>query len=360
VLGPLPPRDGAETAAVLYTSGTTSRPKGVEITHANYVWAAELMARNTALTERDRHAIACPFFHINAQTYSLLPALLAGADVLLMERFSKSRWWDAVRTHGATVASLVTSMIRMFMAAGPAAREGEHSLRLVGCGAVTPAFEERFGVRTIGWFGMTETITTPIVTSLNDPGRGGAIGFPSPGYALRLLDDEGRECEAGELGELWVQGAPGVSLMKGYLKDPEATARTVQDGWLRTGDNLRRDEDGYLFYVNRAKDMIKRGGENVAAGEVERVLMSHPKVYEAAVIAVPDPILDEAVKAFVIPRDEAEPPSPEELIAHCRERLAAFKIPSEVELRAELPRSTLDKVAKKVLIAEERARRRPA
>lgn len=356
VLGDVPHPDNAETAAILYTSGTTSRPKGVEIAHANYVWAGELMARNTALTERDTHAIACPFFHINAQTYSLIPAIAAGADVVLMERFSKSRYWGAVREHRATVASLVTSMIRMFLAEPERDGERDHALRLVGCAAATPAFEERFGVRTLGWFGMTETISTPIVTSLYDPGRARAVGFPSPGYAVKLLNEAGRECEADELGECWVQGVPGVSLMKGYLKDPEATAATIRDGWLRTGDNLRRDSDGYLYYVNRAKDMIKRGGENVAAGEVERVLMSHPGVYEAAVIAVPDPILDEAIKAFVIPRPGAAPTA-EDVIAHCRARLASFKVPSEVEFREELPRSTLDKVAKKVLVAEERARR---
>ncbi len=352
-----PAIDPLDTCAILYTSGTTSRPKGVMITHGNYVWASEVMCRTTALREEDRHIVCAPFFHINAQTYSTLPALAAGADMVLMERFSKRRYWDVCAEHKPTVASLVTSMIRMLLSEPFHPQEKSHNLRLVGCGAKTPDFEKRYGVKTIGWFGMTETLTVPLATSLQDAGKAGAIGFVNPGYRARVLREDGSPCGPGEVGALEIWGVPGVSLMKGYLKNEEATRETISpDGWLKTGDNVSVDERGYVTYVNRGKDMLKVGGENVAASEIERVVQSHPAVYEAAAIAIPDAMLGEVPKVFALFR-EGKTATPEEIIAWCKERLASFKVPRAVEFRQELPRSTLDKVAKKVLLAEEAEKR---
>ncbi len=350
-LGPL------DTCAVLYTSGTTSRPKGVMITQGNYVWAAEVMVRTQSLTRDDRYLVCLPYFHINAQSYSTVPVFAAGGSIVLMERFTKTRFWDVVAETRPTVASFVPALTKMLYLEPPGPQDRQHGFRLWGGGARATGLEKRFGVRTIGWFGMTETISVPVATSPLDAGRNGAIGWVNTGYRVRILDEGGRPCGPGETGEIEVWGVPGISLMKGYLKNPEATAETISpDGWLKTGDNVVADEDGYITYVNRKKDMLKVGGENVAASEIERVAMTHPAVSEAAAIGIPDRILGEVPKLVVI-LNAGFGPCEQELIDWCRGRLASFKVPREVEFRDELPRATLEKVAKKTLIAEDRAKR---
>ncbi len=155
----------------------------------------------------------------------------------------------------------------------------------------------------------------------------------------------------GETGQIVVAGEPGRSLMKGYFKNPEATSETIRDGWLWSGDNARQDEAGYFHFVDRAKDMIKRAGENVAASEVEAAILTHPKVFDCAVIGIPDPVRDEAIVAVVVPVDDASP-SQEEVIDWCKERLASFRVPERVEFRDELPRTSVGKIQKHVLRAQ--------
>ncbi|MEW6777474.1 MAG: AMP-binding protein, partial [Bdellovibrionota bacterium] len=349
-----------DTCAVLYTSGTTSRPKGVMITQGNYVWSAEIMSRTQGLRETDRHLVCLPYFHINAQTYSTLPSLAVGADIVLMERFSKTRFWNIVQEHKPTVWSYVPALTKMLVMEPPGPHEKNHSFRLWGGGAVATALEQKFNVRTIGWFGMTETITTPVVTSPIDPGKNRAVGFVNPGYRIRIVGEDGKPCGPNETGELEILGVPGISLMKGYLKNPEATAEALSpEGWFKTGDNVTIDEEGYVFYVNRKKDMLKVGGENVASSEIERVLMMHPAVYEAAVIGIPDNVLQEVPKAFII-LNPGKSASEQEIIDYCKGKLATFKVPRAVEFRKEFPRATLEKVAKKQLAEEESEKRRAA
>ncbi|MSP62707.1 MAG: AMP-dependent synthetase [Myxococcales bacterium] len=334
-----------DDAAILYTSGTTSRPKGVRLTHAAYCIAARRMVKSTALGADDRHAVCAPMYHINAQTYSLLPAIAAGASVLLMERFSRSRWLAWVSEHRATVASLVGSMIRLLLDNPPAPGERTHRLRLIGCSMRHREIEQRFGVPTIGWYGMTETVGVPIV---GRPGEGefGAIGRASEGYAIRVMNDD-RPAQDGEPGELQVGGIPGRDLMAGYLDDDAATRQALSneaDGvWLHTGDLVRRDEDGVVFYLERAGDVIRRGGENVSAAEVERALLLHPAVLEAAAIGLPDRVLGQRVAAAVIVR-AGSGVTVAELSAHAALLLADFKVPSAIRIVGDLPRSTLDKV----------------
>jgi crotonobetaine/carnitine-CoA ligase len=171
------------------------------------------------------------------------------------------------------------------------------------------------------------------------------MGMPVLGYEVKIVDEAGREVPPGTVGELIVQGTPGVSLMKGYFKNAEATAQTLRDGWLWSGDQARRDADGYFFFVDRKKDMIKRAGENVSASEVEAALQQHPAVFDAAVVGLPDPLRDEAIKAYVIVKDGATA-SAEELIAWCRARLSPFKVPEAVEFRAAFPRTSVGKIQK--------------
>jgi crotonobetaine/carnitine-CoA ligase len=174
------------------------------------------------------------------------------------------------------------------------------------------------------------------------------MGMPVLGYEVRVVDEAGRDVPPGTVGELIVRGEPGVSLMKGYLGNPEATAAALRDGWLWSGDRAVVDEDGYFHFVDRARDILKRAGENVSASEVEDTIRQHPGVFDAAVVGVPDPLRDQAIKAYVVPRPAASPAA-EELIAWCRARLAPFKVPEQIEFRASLPRTAVGKIQKHLL-----------
>ena len=354
-----------DEAAILYTSGTTARPKGVLVTHANYLCAGETVARAVRLTPADRHLVVLPLFHGNAQYYSTMSALVTGASVALMARFSASRFFDQAIAHGCTVSSLFAAPIRMLLAQPRRPEVARNDLRAVlFAQSVTPAqlaeWEERFGAPLMQLWGMTETMGPPIINPYDGERRNMSMGLPAPGYTSRLVDEEGHPVARGEVGQIVVRGEPGLSLMKGYYKNPEATAETLRDGWLRSGDNARQDEDRYYHFVDRAKDMIKRSGENVAAGEVEAVIREHPAVFDCAVIGVPDEMRDEAIVAVVVPRpaeggEAAAALTEDDVLAWCRERLASFRVPQFVRFRAELPRTAVGKIRKHVLRAEFRS-----
>jgi crotonobetaine/carnitine-CoA ligase len=354
-----------DEAAILYTSGTTARPKGVLVTHANYLCAGETVARAVRLTPEDRHLCVLPLFHGNAQYYSTMSALVAGASVALMARFSASRFFDRAIAHRCTVSSLFAAPIRMLLAQPRRPEHAHNDLRaVIFAQSVTPAqlaeWEERFHAPLLQLWGMTETMGPPIINPLAGERRNMSMGLPAPGYTSRLVDDEGRPVARGEIGQLVVRGEPGLSLMKGYYKNPDATAETIRDGWLWSGDNARQDEDGYYHFVDRAKDMIKRSGENVAASEVEAVIREHPGVFDCAVIGVPDEMRDEAILAVVVPRggDEGGRSAAltgDAVIAWCRERLASFRVPQHVRFRQDLPRTSVGKIRKHVLRAEIRS-----
>ena len=358
--GPAP--SPSDEAAILYTSGTTARPKGVLVTHANYLCAGETVARAVRLTPEDRHLVVLPLFHGNAQYYSTMSALVAGASVALMARFSASRYFEQAIAHRCTVSSLFAAPIRMLLAQPRRPEHAENRLRAVlFAQSVTPAqldeWKERFHAPLRQLWGMTETMGPPLINPFDGERRNMSMGLPAPGYATRLVDESGRPVACGEIGQIVVRGVPGLSLMKGYHKNSDATAETIRDGWLWSGDNARQDADGYYHFVDRAKDMIKRSGENVAASEVEAVVREHPGVFDCAVIGVPDAMRDEAILAVVVPRgvEEGRPSAAlteEEVIGWCRARLAGFRVPQFVRFRKELPRTAVGKVQKHVLRAE--------
>ena len=342
-----------DVAAILYTSGTTSRPKGVMVTHANYLYAGEVVAGHLRIREDDRWLVVLPLFHANAQYYSTMSALVSGASIALTERFSASRWSQQAARHRATVASLFAAPIRMILAQDPHPDDGHNDLRAVIFSQnVTEEqlgdFERRFGCPLLQLYGMTETIAPPTLNPLNGDRRNMTIGRPTLPSHVRVVDESGRDVSEGDVGELLVQGVPGRTLMAGYLDDPEATAASIRDGWLHTGDSVVVDPDGFIRFVDRAKDMIKRAGENVAATEVEAVVNSHPCVFESAAIGVPDEMRDEAIKVYVVlhPGDEV---TEEGIIVWCRERLARFKVPSSVEFVDGLPRTSVGKIRKEAL-----------
>ncbi|HEX6359603.1 class I adenylate-forming enzyme family protein [Actinophytocola sp.] len=348
-------RSSTAPVSVLYTSGTTSRPKGVVITHASYLAAGDVVAGHLRLTPVDRQLVVLPLFHGNAQFYSTMSALVTGASIALAPRFSASRWSEQATVLDATVTSLFAAPMRMILAAPPTAYDRAHRLRAgmfaqnLSAAQLT-AFEERFGVPMIQLYGMTETVTPPTMNPLYGDRRGNAVGRPVTGARLRIVDDRGKDVAPGESGELLVAGEPGHTIMAGYLDNPEATRQAVRNGWLHTGDRVRADEDGYLYFVDRAKDVIKRAGENVASAEVEAAINAHPEVFECAVVGVPDDIRDEAIKAYVV-RTEDATISAEQLREWCRTRLAKFRVPDHVEFVDLLPRTSVGKIQKHLLRA---------
>jgi carnitine-CoA ligase len=333
-----------------YTSGTTSKPKGVLLTHANYIYGGEVMAKAMRVLPTDRHLIVLPLFHAGAQLHAFVPMLLVGGSVALMERFSASRFVDQAIRHEATLAALFAAPIRMLLAQPPTPAEGCTRLRAISYAQniTVSQFEEwheRFKAPLQQIWGMTETMSLPLMQPLDLPRKPLSMGMPVLGYECKVVDPHGQEVRPGTVGELIVRGEPGVSLMKGYFKNPEATAETIRDGWLYSGDHAWMDEDGYFFFVDRKKDMIKRAGENVAASEIEETLRQHEAVFDAAVVGVPDPMRDQAIKAYVILRPGAAATA-SELIEWCRARLSPFKVPELVDFREAFPRTSVGKIQK--------------
>lgn len=342
-----------DPVAILYTSGTTSRPKGVLVTNANYLHVGEVVAQHLRVRPDDRWLIVLPLFHGNAQYYSTMSALVSSASIALVERFSASQWGSQAARHEATLGSLFAAPIRMILAKPPTALDGKNLLRATMFAQnITPeqveAFERRFSCPLLQIYGMTETIAPATMNPLYGMRRNDSIGRPTHGTVVRVVTEERTDVPVGDVGELLVYGEPGRTLMTGYYKNAEETARAIQDGWLHTGDNVRVDENGYLYFVDRGKDMIKRAGENIAASEVERVVNLHPAVFESAAIGIPDAIRDEAIKVYIVLRDEMRV-TEEDMLLWCSERLAKFKVPSILEFVEELPRTSVGKIQKHLL-----------
>jgi crotonobetaine/carnitine-CoA ligase len=342
---------------MLFTSGTTSRPKAVQLTHANAVFAGIFGSQGYKVGSQDRHFMVLPLFHVNAQFISVMPTLVAGATLVMAEQFSATRYMEQARRHKVTTTSLVAATAKMILAQPKHELDGVNDFRLVMYAIAISdeqwvEFETRFNVQLSDLWGMTETLAE---TTMNPPDlemKRNCIGLARPGNEIKVVDEEGQEVPTGKVGEMIVQGVPGRTLMKGYYKNPEATAQTIKNGWLYTGDNAYMDEDGYFYFVDRKKDMIKRGGENVAAVEVEYVISLHPKVQEVAVVGVPDPIRDEAIMALVVLK-KGETSDADEIITFCKERLAKFKVPSFVEFKESFPKTSIGKVQKNILRTEE-------
>jgi len=341
----------------LFTSGTTSRPKAVQLTHANAVFSGIFGAQAWKVTPADRHFIVLPLFHVNGQFISVMPTLTAGATLIMAEQFSASKYIHQARAHGATTTSLVASTLKMMMNQPPTDVDNDNDLRIVMYAIAIPdetwdAFEKRFNVPLCDLWGMTETLGATTLNPIDGVLKRNCIGMPRMENAVKIVDDSDNEVPVGTVGEIIVQGVPGRTLMKAYYNNPEATAETIRDGWLHTGDNGHMDEDGYIHFVDRKKDMIKRSGENVAASEVEYVISLHPKVAEVAVIGVPDPIRDEAVMALVI-LNPGETCEEQEIIDWCAEKLAKFKVPGFVKFRENFPKTSIGKIQKNILKKEE-------
>jgi carnitine-CoA ligase len=341
---------------VYYTSGTTGPPKGCMVDHSYWLRFVELYLGLYGLSPEDR-LLCCLQFFYNDPPWLFLTSLHAGTSLVVMRRFSVSRYWRVVVDNGVNRLFGLAAIPSLLLKAEPSSKEREHRVEFalhVGIAAQLHAeFVTRWGFPWVEGYGLTESglvVAMPLAYADEMTGSG-SIGLPCPGVEIRLAGDEGGDVDLGEPGEILIK-APG--LMRGYLNRPDATAESMRDGWLRTGDLARRDERGFLYFLGRKKDIIRRSGENVAAVEVEDVLRSHPRVLEAAVVPVPDELRGEEVKAYVALVEDATPDEvgPAELVRHCRERLAKHKVPRFIQYRSEFPRTPSMRVKKSALVAE--------
>jgi crotonobetaine/carnitine-CoA ligase len=345
----VPPRpvDPMASVGIQYTSDTTSRPKGLVWTHANALWGAQVSVAHEDLRANDVHLVYLPLFHTNAQAYSVLAALWAGATCVLLPRWSTSRFWQVSVDYECTWTSMVWFCLSALAETTPPER---HFYRLWGNGMCAPPQDRVYGVKTVGWWGMTETISHGIVGHTQLENRSLAIGKPAPEYGVAIQRQDGSPVEPGETGDLKILGTRGVSLFKEYLHNQQATEAAYDPhGWFITGDRVVLHDDGFISFSGRDKDMLKIGGENVAAAEIERVLMELPEVAEAAVVGRKHRMLDEEPVAFLLVQGSPEAVDaglPDRALAACRAKLASFKIPAEARVVETLSHSTLEKVAK--------------
>jgi long-chain acyl-CoA synthetase len=339
-------------ALVLYTSGSTGRPKGAVLSHdalsfAVDSWAGPVMA----LTPDDVVLGVLPFSHSYGLNGALLAPLLTGGAVVTLERFGPEDVLEAVAVHRVTVLPAVATMFRRLLGSPALDRARLGSVRMALSGAapcpwdLAREWRERTGVRIFRGYGSTELFRPLSYLAADVDDRADAIGRPVPGVDVRVIDDDGHGLAPGELGELLIRTP---AAMDGYLGAPDNTREVLVDGWFRTGDLARVTAEGWVTIEGRKRERILRGGYSVFPQEVESVLLAHPAVGEAAVVGVPHDELGEEVAAFVALR-EGECTAPDELIAHCKRHLAAFKYPRRVTIVPELPKAATGKVLKKLL-----------
>lgn len=343
--------DPGDPAALIYTSGTTGRPKGVILTHRNYLVDTDQTVHAAKIGEADRFLCILPLFHVNGQVVTILSPLFAGGSMVLMERFTPKEFFPTLSRFKATAFSGVPTIYAMLLQHVEPGKYDLSSLRFCICGAAPmpvelfEKFEAAFHAFILEGYGLSEGTCVSSLNPLGGKRKIGSIGLPLPGQAMKIVDDQDRELSDRAVGEIVVKGE---NVMAGYFKNPEATAEALRSGWLHTGDLGYRDEEGYFFIVGRKKEMIIRGGENIYPKEIEEILYRHPQVAEAAVVGLPDPLWGEEVAAFIIPKPQ-ETPDGDEIMAFCRRQLANFKCPRRVILVSELPKTATGKIQKGVL-----------
>jgi long-chain acyl-CoA synthetase len=347
----LQPSAHDDLAVLIYTSGTTGRPKGAMLSHRNLLTNAAACAQAIDVGPEDRFLTVLPLFHSFGATVCMILPLLIGAHIVLLPRFSPNEVMQAFGAYGITVFAGVPSMYAVLLNMREDAAFDLSSLRLcVTGGAPCPPsairqFGERYGAALIEGYGPTEA--SPVV-SVNPPHgvqKVGSVGLPIPGVELSIADDDGNKLPTGEIGEVCVRGP---NVMLGYWRAPEATAETVVDDWLLTGDMGRLDEDGYLYIVDRKKDMVIVSGMNVYPREVEDVIYQLPKVADCAVVGAPSERRGEDVRAYIVCK-EGQTLTEDEVIQHCSQHLAPYKVPRSVVFADDLPRSGTGKVLKRAL-----------
>jgi long-chain acyl-CoA synthetase len=351
-------RAGSDTAVILYTSGTTGQPKGAELTHANLRTNVETFV--TDLVQAGPYDVifgGLPLFHSFGQTCGLNGAVRVGACLTLVARFAPGPVLDLIERDRVTIFEGVPTMYVALLAEPDRAARDVSTLRVcVSGGAALPVevmrgFEEAFGCIILEGYGLSETSPVASFNHPDRPRKPGSIGTPIQGVELRVLDEDGKDVPVGDVGEIAIRGH---NVMKGYWRRPEATAEAIPDGWFRSGDLARKDDDGYYFIVDRRKDLIIRGGYNVYPREIEEVLYEHPSIAEAAVIGVPDASLGEEVGAAVVLKP-GETVTTDDIREFIKGQVAAYKYPRKVWLLDALPKGPTGKVLKREIRPPESA-----
>lgn len=338
--------DPAAPFSVQFTSGSTARPKGAVWTHANALWGAMVNARHIGVRSTDVALIANPLCHTMAQAWQALSAIWVGAQIVVTPRPSGEHFWDTVVRYGCTWTS-GGSFTRRAVAGQPVP---EHRLRFLLNVVNEEPSSDSWGLRVFGGHGMTEVITQDLFSDPDGPFESMTLGRPAAEYELAIRSTAGTPCAPGQPGELLLKGVRGLSIFAEYLNDPEGTAAAfTADGYFRTGDVVTMRPDGVFVFVDRLKDMLRVGGENVAASEVETVVLRVTGVQEVAVVGQPHERLGEVPFAFVVPAPGAPHDLAERIVAACREALAGFKVPRSVRLIEDMPRAVGAKVHKPTL-----------
>lgn len=345
---PTPVTPPSQLALLIYTSGSTGQPKGVMLDHANLHAMTSGLAEHLELTAADRALVVLPMFHVNAICVSWLAPILVGGSTVVMQRFTPAVLVDAVARFQPTYFSVVPAILARLVELPAEQQPDFGSVRFVICGAAPVSAEllqlsgDRFGLHIIEGYGLTESTCASACIPLRGPHKLGTVGPAIAGQQIKLVDSLGAAVPTGERGEVWISGP---TVMRGYFGRPDATAETIVDGWLRTGDVGVLDADGYLKIVDRIKDMIIRGGENLYPKEIEAHLAQHPAVLESAVVGAVHASLGEVPVAYVLPQPGASVSS-EELLAHCAAGLMKIKVPARLEIVADLPRNPVGKIDK--------------
>ncbi|WP_203245917.1 fatty acid--CoA ligase family protein [Sporosarcina beigongshangi] len=343
--------DENETAVILYTSGTTGRPKGAMLTHGNLYSNARDVADYLGYSENDRIVATLPVFHVFALTVVVNAPLVKGATILLAPRFSPADVFSLVKEKQATIFAAVPTMYNFLYQYPDSSPEDFKSVRIAISGgsslpvALLHNFEEKFDVRISEGYGLSEASPVTCFNPLDRERIPGSIGTSIINVENKIVNELGEEVPDGEVGELIVRGP---NVMKGYYKMPEETEVTIRDGWLYTGDMAKRDENGYFYIVDRKKDLVIVGGYNVYPREVEEVLFAHRDIVEAAVIGLPDVDFGEAVHAFVVLK-EGSTADEASITAYCAVHLAKYKVPKRIEFLDELPKNTTGKILRRSL-----------
>ncbi|MGX9674151.1 class I adenylate-forming enzyme family protein [Mycobacterium sp. HM-7] len=343
--------DVSALALLIYTSGTTGAPKGVMLDHANLDAMAQMGRQALQIGPADRCLLILPLFHVNGIVVSVITPLLAGASVVIADRFSPGTFFDVIERERPTYFSAVPTVYTMLVALPGDVIPDTSSLRFAICGAAPASpellnrFETRFGFPLVEGYGLSEGTCASTINPIDGPRRG--AGKPFPGQRIRIIDIRGDDVPTGETGEVIIAGP---NVMRGYLGRPEATAHTIVGGWLHTGDIGHLDAEGYLTLAGRSKDMIIRGGENIYPREIEDVLSSEPNVLDVAVIGVPDAKWGEVVVAYVAPRPGTAIDI-NALQALCALNLAGYKRPTEILILDAIPKNPVGKTDKAPLRA---------
>ncbi|HZA08953.1 class I adenylate-forming enzyme family protein [Mycobacterium sp.] len=335
-------------ALLVYTSGTTGRPKGVMLDHANLDAMCHAVIDALELTRTDHSLLILPLFHVNGIVVGTLSPLLAGGRTSVAGRFNTDTFFERIERTRATYFSGVPTIFTMLCGLPDSVKPDASSVRFAICGAAPASvsllerFESRYGIPIIEGYGLSEGSCASTLNPLSGERKAGTVGLPLPGQTIRLVDANGRPVPGGAAGEVVIKGP---NVMRGYLHKPEETAKTLVDGWLHTGDIGRFDEDGYLVLVDRAKDMIIRGGENIYPKEIEAVAQELPQIAEAAVVGRANTVYGEEPVLFVSLHSGAEL-STDAIDAHLRDSLSKYKLPVEITILDDLPKNAVGKIVK--------------